>query len=168
MSGQIKDITGTFNDILRGKAYIALDEATFSGDIGVANLLKWLVTTQQVPINRKFVSHVTIPVAINIWGASNKEVPIYVEEGDARNWIFDVSTHRQNDHGQNAVYYRELGHEIKHGGLKAFLHMMLTRDVSEFDPQRDIPRQNEAWSRALIGGLHRGHPYYWIEQCVDM
>ena len=170
----IQEITGTFNAILRGKAFVFLDEALFRGDKRAANQVKSLVATQTVALNEKFLPRVHTPVGINIWLASNEEVPVHVEEHDARYWPLWVSPHRwvnpersKEENTENVRYWDALHREIANGGLHAFLHEMLTRDISGFRPQRDVPRKNQAHATLVRGGLNEGDPRFWLEESLD-
>ena len=58
---RLKDITGEFNAVLRGKALVGLDETLFAGDHVAADQIKGLVATDQIPINEKFLPRVKCP-----------------------------------------------------------------------------------------------------------
>ena len=68
---RLKDITGEFNAVLRGKALVGLDETLFAGDHVAADQIKGLVATDQIPINEKFLPRVKCPAGINLWVMSN-------------------------------------------------------------------------------------------------
>jgi putative DNA primase/helicase len=168
MIQRLEDITGPFNAILKGKAYNFLDEAMFKGDRKGAAVIKSLVTTKKILANEKYAPAIAIPSAVNVWAASNEEVPAYVDEEDARYWALVVSPHRQDKAiPENATYWADLYHEIENGGLEAFLHEMLERDVSRFDPQRDCPRENAALAKMKQAGMSRAHPAFWLKACLE-
>ena len=82
-----------------------------------------------------------------------------------------VSPHRwvnpersKEENTENVRYWDALHREIANGGLHAFLHEMLTRDISGFRPQRDVPRKNQAHATLVRGGLDKPTAAYrvWV------
>ena len=59
---RLKSIVGDFNSVLRGKAFVGLDEALFVGDRQAADQIKGLVATGQIPINEKFYQRSPVPL----------------------------------------------------------------------------------------------------------
>ena len=92
---RIEDVTGSFNDAMRGRAFFMLDEALFGGDKAAASRIKGIVATHSLSFNQKFVPLVKLPTAVNLWILSNADQPAYVEEEDARYWPLRVSEHRE-------------------------------------------------------------------------
>ena len=163
MTLDLEHITGNFNDALRGMGFVVLDEALFGGDRKGASKIKGIVATRRLAFNQKFVPLVTLPCAVNLWILSNAEHPAYVEEGDARYWTLRVSGARACDH----AYFGALLAEVRSGGREAFLAELLTRDVSDFIPQRDVPRRNELHTDIVRRGLNPGDPRFFLEELKD-
>ena len=61
----IDQVLGKFNDALRGRSFIFLDEVLFAGDRKSADALKRLSTTDSYGIETKNVPVVTCPIAVN-------------------------------------------------------------------------------------------------------
>jgi Family of unknown function (DUF5906) len=123
---ELSDVLGDFNDVLRGKGYVFLDEALFAGDRRAADKVKGLCARPMLQLNKKFVPLVTVPNGVNLWISSNHEMPVYVEEHDKRYWPMRIWQGRRDDHD----YWLALHREIDNGGLEAFLWEMLNRDVA--------------------------------------
>jgi hypothetical protein len=153
---------GRFNDMVRGKAFAAFDEACFAGDRQLADRIKSASGTESTAIEGKGLPVITCPTAVNYFMATNHEHSAHIEQHDARYWFLKVSPHRKDDHG----YWSELFKEIDGGGVSAFLHDMLTRDVSNFVPGRDVPRDNEE-HRANKIASEPTHPALWLRACLD-
>jgi Family of unknown function (DUF5906) len=141
---ELSDVLGDFNDVLRGKGYVFLDEALFAGDRRAADKVKGLCARPMLQLNKKFVPLVTVPNGVNLWISSNHETPVYVEEHDKRYWPMRIWEGRRDDHD----YWLALHREIDNGGLEAFLWEMLNRDVGNFIPQRDVPHKTTVWHEA--------------------
>lgn len=152
-----------FNESLRGKFVVFMDEACFAGDRRLADHLKSVAAAKSIPIEGKGVPIIDMPNGMNLFLASNHAHAANVERTDARYWILKVSAHRKGDH----AYFADLHRQIEHGGREAFLYFLLNRNVSDFIPQRDIPRENDmlAFNRAM--SLPQGHPAIWLEECAE-
>lgn len=117
MTLTLDHVTGNFNDALRGRAFVVLDEALYGGDRKAASTIKGIVATRQLTFNQKFVPLVTLPCAVNLWILSNADHPAYVEEGDARYWILRVSDAHTCDRAYFAplLAEAEITLELKNG-----------------------------------------------------
>jgi hypothetical protein len=157
-------VTGRFNDGIRGKAFLGLDEVVFGGDRRTADAIKSLATATTMGIEGKGLPVVQSQIAVNLWLASNHDSAAHVEEADARYLILDVSARRKND----AKYFAALTSQIKSGGAEAFAHYLLARDVSNFVPWRDIKKDNAA-KRAMINeSLNPLDARKWLEECAEL
>lgn len=114
VTSEIGQIITRFNDTIRGKAYVFLDEALFSGDRKAADAVKSLAT--------------------------NHDDAAHIEESDARYWILEVSPHKVG----NSAYFKDLYEEIENGGREAFMDYLLSIDVSTFLPSRDAKGKPKA------------------------
>jgi hypothetical protein len=155
-------VIGRFNAAIRGTAFIFLDEVMFAGDRRAADAIKSLSTATIIGIEEKGLPVVQCPVAVNLWLASNHENAAHIEEHDARYWVLDVSAHRLND----ATYFKELWQEIDNGGREAFAHYLLNRDVSNFVPSRDVPKENDAKREMVKLSINPFDARKWLEECA--
>ena len=153
---------GRFNDGLRGKVCVCLDEACFAGDRKAGDKLKSAAATGRMSIEGKGLPKIQLPAGVNIFMSTNRAHAAHVEEHDARYWILKVSPHRKGD----VAYWTELLKEIGSGGVAAFLHGLLARDVSKFVPQRDVPLRN-AEHEANRRASDPANPAIWLLDCLD-
>lgn len=163
MSSNVEHGFSRFNDALRGKFIVFLDEASFAGDRKLADKLKSTAGTENMPIEGKGVPIINMPSGINLFMATNHMHSANVERIDARYWILRVSPCRKGDF----QYFTALREQIENGGREAFLHYLLTRDTSNFIPQRDIPRENEMLEVNREMSLAAGHPAHWLRECIE-
>jgi Family of unknown function (DUF5906) len=155
-------LSGRFNDVLRGKSYLLLDETAFQGDNRVADALKRASTAKRMNLEPKGGAKFECPVGLNVTLLSNHEHAAHVEEGDARYWIMKPSQHRKGDHD----YFAALGCQVENGGPAALLDFLLKRDVSAFNPQRDVPMDNDAKRDMAAMSAKRGTPRAWLIDVV--
>jgi Family of unknown function (DUF5906) len=156
-------VLGRFNDAVRGRAFIFLDEILFAGDRRAADAVKSLSTCSAMGIETKGLPIVTCPVGVNLWLASNHDNAAHIEETDARYWVINVSEHRIGD----AAYFAALHEEIDGGGREAFAHHLLTLDVSGFVPWRDIKKDTQAKRAMIRESINPFDARKWIEDCCQ-
>ena len=159
----MEQVVGRFNDGLRGTSFVWLDEVLFSGDRRTADAIKRLATASEIGIEGKGLPVVQTPAAVNIWISSNHDNAAHIEEADARYWVHDVAEHRAGD----AAYFATLVAEIKTGGVEAFAHHLLTRDVSNFVPSRDIKTDNAAKRAMIRESINPFDARKWLEECAE-
>ena len=150
-----------FNDSLRGRAFIFLDEALFAGDVKAADHIKSLSTSTQIPIETKNLPVVQFPVALNFFLTTNHPNAAHIEELDARYWILEVSPHRYED----TEYFTQLYAEIEGSGKAAFMHYLLNLNVKDFVPTRDVPKDNEFKQKMIRNSINPYDARKWLEAC---
>jgi hypothetical protein len=151
---------GRFNDTLRGKGFILLDEAAFAGNQKMADAIKRASTAKRMNLEPKFGSKFESPMGVNLVILSNMEHAAHIEEGDARHWVIKPNEIRAGDY----EYFKALGAQVENGGPAAFLDMLLKRDVSQFNPQRDCPMNNEARRDMEVLSRRPGHIRTWLAE----
>jgi hypothetical protein len=154
-------VVGRFNDAIRGRSYIFLDEVLFAGDRKAADAIKSLSTCTELGIETKNVPIAKCPVAVNLWLASNHDNAAHIEESDARYWVLNVSEHRIGDH----AYFAALAKEIESGGREAFAHYLLNVDISNFVPWRDVKQDNAAKRDMIRESVNPYDARKWLEDC---
>jgi len=159
----MKQITGRFNDTIRGKAFIFLDEALFSGDKKTSDVIKSLSTASKIGIESKGLPTVQCPIAVNLFLSTNHDEAAYIEEEDLRYFILECNESRVGD----SHYFAELYDEISRGGREAFLYFLLNRDVNNFVPWRDVPKNNDAKNRMIKNSMNPYDARKWLEDCCD-
>ena len=159
LTPDISKVTSRFNDTLKGKAFIYLDEALFAGDRRSADALKSLSTATQIAIEGKGIPAISLPVALNFYLSSNHDCAAFIEEADARYWILEVSPHKKDDF----AYFKELEEEINNGGKEAFADYLLNLDVKGFVPQRDVPKDNAAKDAMIKNSINPYDARKWLE-----
>ena len=163
VTSEIGQIITRFNDTIRGKAYIFLDEALFSGDRKAADSIKSLATCSRMGVETKGIPTVQFPIAVNIFLATNHDDAAYIEETDARYWILEVSPHKFG----NSDYFKNLYEEIENGGRAAFMDHLLSIDVSNFIPSRDVPKDNAAKEAMIRNSINPYDARNWLYQCCE-
>lgn len=150
------DLTGRFNAPFATALLVHVEEAFWSGDVSKKGTLQALITARTQPIERKGIDRVEVDSFLRVLMTTNDEWAVPASEDERRYAVFDVSDAHQRDSG----WFGPLYEEIEGGGPAAFLHYLLSVDLSGFDV-RDVP-QTEALRDQKIASL-RGVPRWWFE-----
>lgn len=129
-----EDLTGRFNDHLATAVLLFANEAVWGGDKAQEGALKSLVSDQDLPVERKYLPKFRAGNCCHLIMASNNDWVAPVGLDDRRFVILDVSEARQGDF----AYFRKLTDRIADGGTEAFVHYLLTLDITGFNP-RELP-----------------------------
>jgi hypothetical protein len=124
-----KHLVGSFNSHLRDCVYLFADEAFYAGDKKNEQILKGLITEEQLMVEPKGVDAEFCRNYLHIVMASNSEWCVPVAMDDRRFFILDVSP----QHKEDREYFREISEQLKNGGYDALLHHLLTYDIHGFD-----------------------------------
>lgn len=155
-------VTGRFNAALRGTVLVLLNEAFWGGGRDYEGILKSLITDPVFMLEQKGIDPVEIPNYLDLIMFTNAEWPVRVGAGDRRFYITETSPIHRGD----VVYFDRLHKEITDETRAAFLHMLLTRDVSNFKPER-FPDEHDLKLNAKINSLEP-HERFLVEFITDM
>lgn len=141
---------GRFNAHLRDVCLLFADEAVRPDDKQARGILKALLTEPQLTIEGKGKDVVTAPNCVKVVMASNEDWIVPADNDDRRFAVFEVSSHRKQDH----PYFAALKAELSGGGLSAMLHHLQNMPLDDWHPRRDIPQtaaRNEQKAASLRG-----------------
>ena len=163
-SNDAANVFSKFNSQIRGKILVVLDEAVFAKDLKLAAIIKSTATAASIPSEEKFVKPILLPSGINILITTNEEHIAHIERSDARYWIITASPHKFGDTNYflSVVDERDNG-----GGAEAFLWFLLNRDVSNFIPSRDVPKNNAELDIAKALSAAPLSTADWLQHSID-
>jgi hypothetical protein len=125
----IDAITGNFNGALERSFIVFMDEALFAGDRKSSDALKSLVTEPLILLNEKHQPARLTQSYHRFIAATNATHLKHTDNDDRRDFVLQVSDRHKDDHH----YWNELDYEMNHGGIEAFMHDLLERDLSSFN-----------------------------------
>ena len=129
-------LTGRFNDHLATSVLVFANEAVWGGDRSQEGALKSLITDRDLPVERKHQPTFRVRNCIHLIMATNNEWFAPVGLDDRRYVVMELDEKRKNDY----EYFSALKQEMDNGGLEAFVHQLLNRDLSSFNV-RQLPEQ---------------------------
>jgi hypothetical protein len=167
---QPRHLVGNFNSLQQDCSVLFGDEVFFAGDRAHEGILKAIITEPTLQIERKGIDTITAPNRMHIFLSSNNAWVIPAGADARRFFILDVG----DKHKQDFEYFAAIDEQMENGGLEALLHMLLNRDLSDFEvrrvPQTTALADQKQYSRrgidALIehvcseGELFEGHGIY--------
>lgn len=140
-----KHLVGSFNSHLRDCVVLFGDEAFYAGDKKHESVLKTLITEPFIQFEAKGVDIETGPNYTHILLASNNTWVIPAGGDERRFFVLDVGDGKM----QNGNYFQLLKTQLDNGGLEALLHLLLTRDIKEFDVRR-VPKTEALREQKLL------------------
>jgi hypothetical protein len=129
----IKDaVAGRFNAHLYDKVLIVLEEAFFAGDPTAVATAKTLITGHSISYEAKGKDATIGRNFAHVMFLTNHSWAVPASEDARRFVVLDVSDERIGDH----AYFSALFAQIKTGGAAAFLHHLLSIDLTGFNPRK--------------------------------
>ncbi|QQP88148.1 hypothetical protein IGS68_19080 [Skermanella sp. TT6] len=155
-----RHVVGNFNGHLRDVLLLFADEAFFAGDRAADGVLKGLITEPTLMIERKGVDAVQAPNLLRVIMATNNDWAVPAAKDARRYLVLDVPDTVKG----KSEYFTALNAEMEAGGLAAFLHDMLRRDIARWN-HRTAPTTAGLIEQKLFS-LH-GVSRWWFERlCV--
>jgi hypothetical protein len=127
-------LTGHFNSHLRDCVVLFADEAFHQGDKKHEATLKRIVTEETLAIEGKGKDIELSPNYLHIFMATNEDWAVPATYRERRFFVLTVADNNLQD-TEAGGYFSRLAHERDHGGLEALLHLLQTRDVTDFNPR---------------------------------
>jgi hypothetical protein len=148
-------LTGNFNSHLANCLFLQIDEGFWAGDRTAEGILKDMVTSPTMWIERKRMDPIEFPNYLRVLVTSNSEWVVPAGPKDRRFCVLDVSDQQM----QQSSYFESLMEQMEHGGYEALLHHLLTLEYSNVD-LRKIPR-TAAWFDQLVSSLRPDEGWWY-------
>jgi hypothetical protein len=139
-------LAGQFNAHLLDCAFLFADEAFWPGDKSTEGTLKRLITEDTLMIERKGVDAVPSDNMLHILMSSNEDWIVPAGLDERRFAIFSLADTYQKDE----VYFAPLYTELEAGGAAAMLHDLLSIDLTDWHPRRDIPNTEALLEQQML------------------
>lgn len=122
-------IVGKFNARLENALLLHVQEGSWAGDRKAEGVLKYLVTSDRVEIERKGIDSINLPSVLRLFISANAEWVVPASPDERRWAVFNVSGARRGDES----YFRLLRAEMEGDGPAALLHYLQHYDISGFN-----------------------------------
>jgi hypothetical protein len=122
-------IVGKFNARLENALLLHVQEGSWAGDRKAESVLKYIVTSDRIEIERKGIDSFSVPSVLRLFISANASW-VVPASADERRWaIFEVADNRRGD----ASYFAALRAEMNGRGPGALLHYLSTFDLTGFN-----------------------------------
>ena len=160
-TSRMNEVFGDFNGRMMGKAALLIEEALIAASKSANAMLKDLITGGRVSINEKFLPSYSQRNYLRTLIFTNNDYIVEATEDERRFFITKAQANRKGDQ----VYWDALRKQMfEDGGVNAFFHDMLQRDLSGFNPYSDLPRTRELIEQISIT---RGAVLDWLMEKFD-
>jgi len=154
-----KHLESDFNEWAVGKQFVLGDDITGSDRRHDADVLKKLITQEEMNVNRKNVPEYVIDDCLNYLFTSNQPAALFLEDRDRRHFIHEVTVGAFDEE-----FYKEyLLWRDSTAGPAALFHWLLRLDLGDFNPEaparrtlakermtQDVQSDLAAWVRLLV------------------
>lgn len=119
-------LTSHFNSFLEHTVVVGIEEAIWAGSKPDAGIVKNLVTSPTIRVERKGLDSYDAPNYTRLIFTSNEDWVVPAGPLARRYFVLDVKNARAN----NPAYFKPLFKELESGGVEAFLFDMLKRKIT--------------------------------------
>ena len=155
-----EDIFGNFNSILQGKCMTFLDEVAWGGMKKDSGRLKTFISEDNIVINQKGISKITMSSHNNVIMASNEDHAIPATEGSRRFFVCKLDNKFGGMMNENKKQYFD---KILNVPATAFAKVLYERDISRFNP-RNAPLTDDLQEQVEYG---ENSFYSFIRACAE-
>lgn len=119
------------------RQFVLGDEISGSDKRAEADMMKAMITQEEVNINIKYIPQFSIPDCVNYYLTSNHADALFLEDEDRRFFVHEVTATEPLSDKFYADYDRWLK---KEGGASYLMQWLLERDLSDFNPKAQAMR----------------------------
>jgi hypothetical protein len=126
-----KELESSFNDWSINKSFIVGEDVVSAENRkSSADILKFMITREEVRIEKKFQPSYVVPDRMNWYFSSNHPDAFLLEDTDRRFFV-----HEAPSVPMPQEFYSAYGKWLEEGGASALFHHLLRLDLTGFDPK---------------------------------
>lgn len=153
-------LTGRFNGALEGAVVVFADEAFFARDPSHRSVLKSMITSDLVMVEKKYRDGEQEANHIHLIMASNDDHVIPAMEHERRFFMLKAKSANRQD----KIFFGKVRKQMQHeGGREALLHMLLHHDLTGFN-HREVPNTGGLQEQKLLSLSNEGQWWYEVLQ----
>lgn len=127
-------LTGRFNGHLETAIVLVVNEAVWAGDQSAESILKSLITEANATTESKWMNAKQSRSFVRVMMTANSSWVVPAGWSERRFLVLEATDRMLS----KDKYWVDLVRQMKNGGLSGFLHDLLARDISQFNP-RNVP-----------------------------
>ena len=125
-------LLGKFNAHLSSALVVFADEIVWGGNKREAGQLKGIITETRRMMEAKFKDPVIVNNYARFIFATNEDWAVPTGPKERRFCVLNVDESKAENH----IYFDAINTEMRNGGLEAFMHILMTFDLSQFNVRR--------------------------------
>jgi hypothetical protein len=142
------------------RQFVLGDEISGSDKRAESDMMKAMITQEEININIKYIPQFSIPDCVNYYLTSNHADALFIEDEDRRYFVHEV-TQAPLPEEFYLAYDKWLK---KDGGAAALMQWMLDRDVSKFNPKAPALK-TAARERMIMSG--KSDLALWVKELKE-
>jgi hypothetical protein len=156
-----EELVGRFNDYMRDKIFIFVDENLFYRGRNVWNRLKKLITDTEVDIESKGLTPITTSNYMRFMFAANEEITVGLETDNRRYQTIQCAEKKLGKDERDKMIY-----ELEHGGYEKLMYDLLHENV---DSILWTPKVlDESYVTNRLNTLQIEHPaWFWLYEALN-
>lgn len=162
---QAKHVVGNFNAHLRTCILLSAEEAFFAGDHQAANALKDLLTGATIAVEGKGLDVEHSANCLHLIMTSNSPHVVMASPEARRFFVCEVQdkfgvldaqgqAEKEEALGERAEFFGSVAADLEAGGYADLLGFLMARDISGFNPERDLPQTAELQTQKDLTSEH--------------
>lgn len=152
------DLDDERNEWADSRQFVLADDITARGDRAFMRRLMTMITQKWIRLNPKFIGSYMQPDLINYYFTSNDPDALYMDDGDRRFFIWEVTA------GKFLNYKRYVEWRDSDDGIAALWYYLLNLDMGDYDPQAPAPDTAGKRSMIYLGKSDLGS---WVRELRD-
>ena len=125
-------LLGKFNAHLSSALVVFADEIVWGGNKREAGQLKGIITETRRMMEAKFKDPVIVNNYARFIFATNEDWAVPTGPKERRFCVLNIDESKAENH----IYFDAINTEMRNGGLEAFMHILMTFDLSQFNVRR--------------------------------
>lgn len=140
------------------RQFVLGDEISGSDKRAEADMMKAMITQEEININIKYIPQFSIPDCVNYYLTSNHADALFLEDEDRRFFVHEVLARQPLPDAFYKAYDKWLK---KDGGAAALMYWLQERDLKDFNPMAPALR-TAARERMVLSG--KSDLAYWLAE----
>lgn len=154
------DLQSGFNDWACEKQFIMGDDVTGTNRFEQMDVLKKLITQQEIRINQKYVPSFTVPDCLNYYFTTNRGDSFMLADHDRRQFVHEVTAPALSE--QFADEYA--AKMLSAAGSAAVFHYLMNLDLKKFNPAAPALRTS---AKDRMTSVARSDLGEWVRELKD-
>lgn len=155
-----RELDGDFNGWAVNKQFVMVDDVSAHDSRAKADVLKKIITQDQLQVNVKFMPTYALPDCVNYYLTSNRSNAFYLEDRDRRFFIHEITSEKLSK-----KFFDEYYEWLDKGGPEALLwHAANKMSFKQFEPYLPPPTTE---SKEQMTDIAKSEVDRWLDELLE-